>query len=507
MKNLKTFADFLRKEKLEEYTRRGLALLKTENLQIMRLIKDISEEDLYKMSLASNEQFFTSLVEDTAILISKERLRLWEEDKLPGVGRDDILPSDLVEVYAFQKKLILHFLPSHTRDLSEALNVLSELDAYYAMSMNNAVKMLFRVQKNTEIRLRESEERYRDLFENTTDVIHILDNDRKIRYVNKSWLREMGYTMEEVTDAFLSRFIDQGSSQTYEYAEQKAREGKEEDTVEIAFISKNGDRLILEGNISCKFSGETPEFTRGIFKNITRRKAVELELAGKTRELQRSNSELEQFAYVASHDLQEPLRMINSYIQLLASRYKDKLDQDANDFIHFAVDGSNRMRTLINSLLEYSRVNRIKPFEWTNTGTILADVLVDLENTIIENSATIHYTQLPSIYCDPVLIGQLFLNLIGNAIKFKGSTSPDIYISGEEKDGHFIFSVKDNGIGIQKAYFDKIFVIFQRLNSMDKYKGTGIGLAICKKIVERHGGEIWVESEPGKGSAFYFTIK
>jgi light-regulated signal transduction histidine kinase (bacteriophytochrome) len=205
--------------------------------------------------------------------------------------------------------------------------------------------------------------------------------------------------------------------------------------------------------------------------------------------------------------LQEPLRMITSYVQLLAKRYKDKLDDDANDFIEYAVDGSNRMRILISSLLEYSRVNRMKPFEKIDLNELLEDVLKNLKDQIYENNAIIKINTLPVISGDPVLISQLFQNLIANAIKFRRLTKPQIIISCKQENNEYLFSVKDNGIGIQKAYKEKIFIIFQRLHNKEKYPGTGIGLAICKKIVERHGGKIWLESELDKGSTFHFTIK
>jgi signal transduction histidine kinase len=224
-------------------------------------------------------------------------------------------------------------------------------------------------------------------------------------------------------------------------------------------------------------------------------------------ELKRSNAELEQFAYVASHDLQEPLRMITSYVQLLEKRYKPKLDGDAIDFINYAVDGANRMQTLIYSLLEYSRINRVKPFEPVDINDILIEVMKDLSMAIEENKVEIKFDKLPVVFGDKVLLGQLFFNLIGNAIKFKGKDPIKINITGEKRGDEYLFCVKDNGIGIQKEYLEKIFVIFQRLHTKDKYPGTGIGLAICKKIVERHGGRIWVESKLNEGSSFYFTIK
>ncbi|MFY9307928.1 MAG: ATP-binding protein [Bacteroidia bacterium] len=247
--------------------------------------------------------------------------------------------------------------------------------------------------------------------------------------------------------------------------------------------------------------------TDDLKETIEKKTDVEHELKQTTSELIRSNQELEQFAYIASHDLQEPLRMITSYVQLLENRYKDKLDEDAKEFIGFAVEGTHRMRGLILSLLEYSRVNKVRPFEIMNLNHIVSNVLKDLDTQIRENSALISVGELPAIYGDPVLITQLFQNIISNAIKFRSHSNPLIDISFSFNEKEFVFLIKDNGIGLSKEYFQKIFVLFQRLHTKDKYPGTGIGLALCKRIVEHHGGKIWVESEEHKGASFYFTIK
>jgi light-regulated signal transduction histidine kinase (bacteriophytochrome) len=226
-----------------------------------------------------------------------------------------------------------------------------------------------------------------------------------------------------------------------------------------------------------------------------------------TLDLERTNKELEQFAYVASHDLQEPLRMISSYTQLLEQRYADRLDQDAKDFIDFAVDGANRMQRLINDLLTYSRLGtRGKPFEPTDCHSVLGQVLVNLDNIIQRNHALITNDDMPTIAADETQLIQLFQNLITNAIKFKSEVQPRIHVSVKERDNQWVFSISDNGIGIEPEFKDRVFVIFQRLHSKNKYPGTGMGLAICKKIVERHGGRIWFDSVPGKGSTFHFTI-
>lgn len=224
-------------------------------------------------------------------------------------------------------------------------------------------------------------------------------------------------------------------------------------------------------------------------------------------ELKRSNNELEQFAYIASHDLQEPLRMVSSFTQLLERKYKDKLDEDAQEYIRFAVDGAKRMQTLINDLLTYSRVTTHgKEFVKIDLNDIMKRALFNLEIAIKENDAIIEVDELPEIYADGFQMVQLFQNLIGNAIKYRSKEPPHVCITAQKDDGDWVFKVSDNGIGIAHKYYERIFTIFQRLHEIHVYTGTGVGLAICKKIVERHGGFIWVDSDYGKGSTFYFSI-
>ncbi|MBD1995446.1 PAS domain S-box protein [Leptolyngbya sp. FACHB-541] len=226
-----------------------------------------------------------------------------------------------------------------------------------------------------------------------------------------------------------------------------------------------------------------------------------------SQELARSNADLEQFAYVASHDLQEPLRMVASYLQLLERRYRGQLDDTADEFINYAVDGAMRMQTLINDLLDYSRVDsRGKSFVLTPCSAILDRAIANLQTTIKVAHANVTCDPLPEIMADATQLTQLFQNLISNAIKFCSNQRPQIHISSQRRADAWLFSVQDNGIGIDSEYVDRIFLIFQRLHSRGEYPGTGIGLAICKKIIERHGGSIWVESQPGQGSTFYFTI-
>ncbi|MGI0484193.1 response regulator [Pantanalinema rosaneae CENA516] len=239
---------------------------------------------------------------------------------------------------------------------------------------------------------------------------------------------------------------------------------------------------------------------------LTQSQLLEQEILQR-QELVRSNAELQQFAYVASHDLQEPLRMVTSYLQLLEQRYKGQLDADADDFIHYAVDGAGRMRTLINDLLSYSRIGtRGQAFALTSCTEAVTGAIANLAVAIAERQAIVTYADLPTIQADATQLTQLFQNLISNAIKFADTVAPHVWIQASRQEQGWLFSVQDHGIGIDPQYAERIFVIFQRLHNRIDYPGTGIGLAICKKIVERHGGRIWVQSELGQGATFYFTI-
>jgi signal transduction histidine kinase len=223
--------------------------------------------------------------------------------------------------------------------------------------------------------------------------------------------------------------------------------------------------------------------------------------------LKRSNKDLEEFAYIVSHDLQEPLRMVSGFCQLLKQRYDDSLDTKAHGYIARAVDGANRMQRLIQDLLAYSRVTtRKKPSIKVDASQLLREGLDNLHAAIEENDAIVTYDALPTVFADPTQLGQVFQNLIGNAIKFRRKEPPRVHVSGERRGNQLILSVRDNGIGMETDDLERIFGVFQRLHRRDEYPGTGIGLAICKKVVEQHGGQIWAESELGKGTTFYFAL-
>ncbi len=337
--------------------------------------------------------------------------------------------------------------------------------------------------------LRKQKNLYESLIETQSEMGQgiTITEGKSIIYANDALCKMYGYSKDEILNlpSFFNIVVPEEQERLALHLNERLSGKEPGDTGETTVIAQDGTRIDIEYSIK-KITTDGRVQLLSVIRDITYRKQAEEELKQKTQDLIRSNDELEQFAYVASHDLQEPLRMVTSYLELLEMRYKDRLDQDANEFIGFAVDGSNRMRILIQSLLEYSRVNRIKPFESINVNDLLKDVLQNLSGAIKEHSATVLHEGMPIIYGDFVLISQLFQNLIENAIKFKGDKNPQIIISSKHANDEYLFSIKDNGIGINNEYLDKIFVIFQRLNDKEKYPGTGMGLAICKKIVERH---------------------
>ncbi len=227
----------------------------------------------------------------------------------------------------------------------------------------------------------------------------------------------------------------------------------------------------------------------------------------KAAELARSNADLKAFAHVVSHDLKEPLRVITGFLRLLEKRYKDKLDKNGMEYIKFTVDSAKRMDELIKDILEYSQVGtKSKEFKTVDCLSVFSKAIFNLQVAILESGALVTHDNLPTVMGDSTLLTSLFQNLLGNAIKFHGAETPKVHISAERKENEWVFSVRDNGIGIDLQFQEQIFTAFRRLHARDEYPGTGIGLATCKKIVEYHGGRIWAESEPGKGSTFFFTL-
>ncbi len=391
--------------------------------------------------------------------------------------------------------------------------------------------------KNTEKALKESEELSRLIFNQSPIGSIIMSLDYSPLQVNEALCNMFGYSKEELLSM---TFHDYTYPEDLD-ADLKQRKLLIEGTIENfkmekRYIHKNGE--ILWGNLSVSaVKDQTGTLVRilSMVEDITQKKHMEkivtqrtnnlaninrilnieigdyenaeIKLESLVEKLKVSNKELEQFAYVSSHDLKEPLRMITSFLQLLKQRYEDNLDEEANEFIDYAVEGAKRLDMMINDLLEYSRMGSQKrEFKNVDSEKILEIVLTNLNLLIKDNNAIITHDPLPVIYANDQQMILLFQNLIGNAIKYRGKEDPKIYISADKVEDEYIFKVKDNGIGIDQQHLERIFTIFQRLHSREEYEGTGIGLAITKKILQQHNGDIWAESKPGKGTTFKFTI-
>jgi PAS domain S-box-containing protein len=333
----------------------------------------------------------------------------------------------------------------------------------------------------------------------------------RLDYVSSYVEKILGYTPQEWMEAnnlWQTVVHPDDQESALRYMRETFEGGSANITAQFRCLAKDGRVVPIEMHMTVLEDSHGKVFGAcGLMMDVGERKQAEEALARYALDLKHSNEQLEQFAYVASHDLQEPLRMITSYLQLLEQRYREQLDQDAKEFIAFAVDGSVRMKQLINDLLMYSRVEANEAnFALFETEAALMQAQTNLQMAIQENRVHIIYDHLPKIRGNEGQFVQLFQNLLSNAIKFRSERPVEIQVRAAPSKGYWEFSVQDNGIGIESQYLDRIFVIFQRLHPREEYEGTGIGLAFCKKIVEYHGGRIWAESEPGRGTTFHFTI-
>jgi PAS domain S-box-containing protein len=372
-------------------------------------------------------------------------------------------------------------------------------------------RFIYAVGRDVTARRREEENlrRFATVVRDSNDAITIQDFEGRITAWNRGAELMYGYGEEEALLTNIDRLTTPGKVEEQKDFTRRLIAGEAITSFETQRVTKDGRVLDIWMTVT-KLMDEAgrPIGIASTERDITARKRAEETLRRTLADLERSNKELEQFAYAASHDLQEPLRMVSSYTQLLAGRYSDQLDQDAHDFIAYAVDGANRMQRLIQDLLTYSRVSsRCSPDEPVDLNEALGEAVANLQAAIRESSALVTSGDLPVVSADRTQLVQVFQNLIGNAVKFrKKDEPPRVHVSARRLADEWIISVKDNGIGIDPQHFRRLFVAFQRLHGLQEYPGSGIGLALCQRIITRHGGRIWVESAPAQGSEFFFAL-
>ena len=446
----------------------------------------------------------------TIVLVNREVERMFEysKEELLGKSIDMLVPVRLREGHPALRVGFFH--DPRTRAMGAGRELFGvrkdgvEIPVEIGLNPIETEEGLFVLASVVDISARKrAEARFRAAVESAPNGMVMIDRSGKIILVNREIERLFGYSREELLGQAIERLVPQRLRERHPglrtafFDQPQARAmGAGRD---LFGVRKDGIEFAVEIGLN---PIETDEglFVLASVVDISARKRAE-------EELRRSNAELERFAYVASHDLQEPLRMVGNYVQLLGKRYKGKLDSDADEFIGFALDGAVRMQRLIEDLLAYSRVSsRGTELAPTDAGAALEHAMASLKLAIEEAQASVTHDALPIVPADQSQLEHVFLNLIGNALKFRGADHPAIHVTAAMRNGDWLFSVRDNGIGIEAQYFDRIFVIFQRLHGREEYPGTGIGLAITKRIVERHGGRIWVESQPGGGSTFFFTL-
>ena len=508
-----------------------------EGILVTAAIRDISVRKAAEKHLAQMEGRYRGLLEaapDAMVVVNQRGeivLLNVQAEKQFGYRRDELLGQKVKNIIpeGFAERLIADGTRSAADALAQQIGtgielsgrrkdgsefpieiMLSPLESQEGILVTAAIRDIS-VRKTAERHLAQMEGRYRGLLEAAPDAMVVVNQGGEIVLLNVQAEVQFGYLRDElvgqqvkniIPEGFAERLIADGTRSAADALAQQIGTG-----IELWARRKNGTEFPIEIMLSPLESPEGILVTAAI-RDISVRKKSEERLLKTAHELKRSNDELQQFAYVASHDLQEPLRMVASYTQLIAKRYKGRLDADADEFIAYAVDGSNRMQGLIQDLLAYSRAGTNgKPLHEISSENTLKEALRNLRASIEESGAVVTHDLLPAITTNDIQLAQVFQNLIGNAIKYHGAEAPRVHVSATKNGGNeWIFSVRDNGMGISPQYFERIFVLFQRLHGREEFEGTGIGLAVCKKILERLGGRIWVESQPEKGSTFFFAL-
>ena len=508
-----------------------------EGTLVTAAIRDISVRKAAETHLSQMEGRYRGLLEaapDAMVVVNQGGeivLLNVQAEKQFGYRRDELLGQKVTNIIpiGFAERLIADDLRSTEEALAQQIGTGIELIAERKDGSEFPIEIMLSpllsaegtlvtaairnisVRKAAETHLAQMEGRYRGLLEAAPDAMVVVNQSGEIVLLNVQAEKQFGYRRDELLGQKVTNIIPIGFAERLIADDLRSAEDASAQQIgtgiELVAERRDGTEFPIELMLSPLVSAEGTLVTAAI-RNISVRKKAAVVLQQKVDELKRSNEELGQFAYIASHDLQEPLRMVASYTQLLSRRYKGKLDADADEFIAFAVDGASRMQRLIQDLLAFSRVgSKGRDLLETSSEDALEQALINLRGAIEASSAVVTHDPLPAVLADEMQLIQLFQNLVGNAIKYHKPGVPHVHVSAAKNGGkNWDFSIKDDGLGIDPQYFERIFGMFQRLHKRDEFAGTGIGLAICKKIVERHGGSISVESQLGHGSTFHFAL-
>ena len=642
---LQDYAKYLLKHKLDQLAEVQLRKLRELNPPVLAHFEHEGAEGHLELVKHSMTQFLEALIEGKELLLLEQKSEKWEKDLVKGIDRTAITLTDIVLISVADKVAMATFLGEYTKRVKVALAVMEELEGYYTQVHVLAAATISRIQEAEKLKRAESEERYRDIFENASDLIHIVSPEGQILYANKAWHDSLGYTEEDLKHISIYDVVVERERDRYRAYRDRIVSGLPAlENLNTFFRTKDGREIAIEGYLTCKYRDGKPQYTRSILRDVTLRRAAEqqiqfytaqlvereenirqlirnapdaiividaesriklwnpkaetmfgwlamdvvgkdlteliippryrephrqgmkrhletgeervmnrtieitalnvkgeefyisltiskttqagepvfiafvrdisdirknaLELQKKSEELERSNQELEQFAWLASHDLKEPLRKIHTFSDMIL-RQRGQLPANTARYLQKIQHSAQRMTNLIEDILSYSNVSNDEgEYVLTDLNSILQDVLIDMEVAINEKRAKVIVDNLPVAEVLPFQIRQLFQNLLSNSIKYsKPDVPPVIEITASTVEGKLLqISVKDNGIGFNRDYAEKAFQIFQRLVPKTEYEGTGIGLALCKKIVENHNGTISAESEEGVGSTFLITM-
>lgn len=642
--SLQRFAVYVRNNRINEFVETEIELFLSLDLPLLKYIGHLTDNEIFEITKRSGERFLQALENNAYNELIVDNFSRLENNEITFISKQHISLQDILLINSGQKLALFRFIPEFTRDPSEVAEIATTLETIYQKAQLYTVAMLEKSKKEEEQKFIESEERYRDLFDNASDLIHIVTPEGKILYVNKAWKQTLGYTEEELEGESIYFFVCSKDRERFRQYRNRVIEGAADaDIISISLMAKHNKEIVAEGTVTIKLKDGKPEYTRGIFRDVSRRvqneeklrfytqqvldreeklrqliqnapdaiivineegsiniwnpkaeeifgwkagevlgmslsetiipeqyraahnngmkrllqtgearvlnktfevtalrkdgdefyvsltisravvpgsslfiaflrdiseqKKTELELEQQRIQLERTNRELEQYAWVASHDLKEPLRKIRTFSDMLLKLSAKDIPEEAINRLQKINDSAERMDKLIEAILMYSHSSADQNFEEVDLNEIVKEVITDLELIVNNQKASISIDELPVVNGVPFQLRQLFQNLISNALKYnKPGVPPVIQVRCSKEGDAYRIEVKDNGIGFKEEFADKIFQVFQRLVTKEEYEGTGIGLALCKKIVENHGGTIEARSKEGEGASFIILL-